>query len=235
MDLRDPRCIASLRRSTTLMTAECTRLTAARQYPVRPTLISQLRCLRFPRFLTTSDCQRTACVAKRETAHKLDGHGLVVEQVGACARNASEQRGREPVEAASLRGNCGRSVLTFKNDTEGALADLLAYAIVHADDVGGGGRGVGVRSHGRTAGLTVRRCRRRKREGQRPDCRGLGCIPVAYYRSRHSPAVPPGGWIHSHRRCAHSPPHLTEIHSSSAHEDMRQSGWITGMMRHVAD
>ena len=95
------------------------------------------------------------------------------------------------VEDASLRGNSGRSVLTFKNDTEGALADLLAYAIVHADDVSGGGGGVGVRGHGRTVVLEARSWRG-KREGQRPDVETLWLYPVAYYRYRHSPAAPPG-------------------------------------------
>ena len=38
------------------------------------------------------------------------------------------------VEDASLRGNSGRSVLTFKNDTEGALADLLADSEMVADN-----------------------------------------------------------------------------------------------------
>lgn len=45
-------------------------------------------------------------------------------------------------------GGRADAVQTFKNDTERALADLLAYTIVDADDVGGGGRGVGVRGHG---------------------------------------------------------------------------------------
>lgn len=130
-------------------------------------------------------------MTKREIAHKLDGHRLVVEQIGACVHEMRVSREAADVEAASLRGNNGRSALTFINDTEGALADLLAYAIVHTDDVGGGGRGVGVRGHGRTVGLTARSWRG-KREGQRPDVETLWLHPVAYYHSRHSPAAPLG-------------------------------------------
>ena len=77
-------------------------------------------------------------MAEREIAHKLDGHRLVVEQIGACVSETRVSREAADVEAASLRGNNGRSVLTFKNDTEGALADLLADAVVGPDDVCGG-------------------------------------------------------------------------------------------------
>lgn len=44
------------------------------------------------------------------STYKLDGNLLVVQQVGA-----------------------------LENDTERALANLLADAVVHADDIGGGG------------------------------------------------------------------------------------------------
>lgn len=54
--------------------------------------------------------------------------------------------------------------------------------------------------------------RRGKPEARRRD---ISCIPVAYYRSRHSPAVPTG--------------YITQAPSShsSTHEEMRHSGWIT--------
>lgn len=51
---------------------------------------------------------------KRVMAYKLDCNLLVVKQIG-----------------------------TLKDDTKGALADLLADAIMNADDVGGGGRHYG--------------------------------------------------------------------------------------------
>ena len=164
-------------------------------------------------------------MTKREIAHKLDGHRLVVEQIGACVSETRVSREAADVEAASLRGNNGRSVLTFKNDTEGALADLLAYAIVYADDVSGGGRGVGVRGHGRTVGLTARSWRG-KREGQRPDVETL-----AVSRCLLSLSALPGRA--TRLQSLSQTPSCTR--SSPTHEDVRHAGWIMGMVWHVTD
>lgn len=46
-----------------------------------------------------------------------------------------------------LNGPEEKRVRTFKDDTKGALSDLLAHAVVDADDVVGRARGVSVR-HG---------------------------------------------------------------------------------------
>lgn len=69
-------------------------------------------------------------------------------------------------------GRGGRQALrTFEDDTERPLADLLADAIVHADDVVGGGRGVRV-CHGVVVagekGAGGRRRRRRRARKKRP-------------------------------------------------------------------
>lgn len=102
------------------------RLTASYENLVRPVFISQLWCIALPRFLVGSSV--SACPATtperaekpRRPTYKLDCDLLVVQQVGALEQHA-----------------------------EGALANLLSDAIVHAHDVGrrrGHGSGVVQRS-----------------------------------------------------------------------------------------
>ena len=74
------------------------------------------------------------CKLSNWCTYEFDGNLLIVEQIGACVSETRGSREAADVEAASLRGNNGRSVLTFKNDTEGALADLLADSEMVADN-----------------------------------------------------------------------------------------------------
>lgn len=60
---------------------------------------------------------------------------------------APKRAGQDVAWTARRRGwgvGVGKAERTLKDDAEGALSDLLANAVVDADDVGGGGRGVRV-------------------------------------------------------------------------------------------
>lgn len=85
-------------------------LTASYENFVRSVFVPELRCVAFSRFLRESvvSAPLTPSGDGENKTYKLNGDLLVVQQVS-----------------------------SLEDDTEGALADFLADAVVHADDVGG--------------------------------------------------------------------------------------------------